>query len=318
MKTKRGYASPMKPLVAILAAVVLAAGCRKETPVDAPSTAAANAATTTAAPAFDANAHRAEVTEWQTRRAERLRAEDGWLTLVGLHWLKEGPNDVTLANGTKVKLAVQGGKATLAARAPMTIEGKPAEGPTPLLDDNDEHGPTFVQMGSVRFNVIERGPRLALRVKDANAETRTHFRGLEYYPIDAKWRVEARFEPYSPVKKIPITDITGRTEDSDAPGALVFTLDGQEYRLDPILEQGSDELFIIFRDATSKDATYPAGRYLYAKKPGPDGKVIVDFNRAYNPPCAFTPFATCPLPPLQNRLPIRVEAGEKKYAGGHA
>lgn len=318
----------MKPLVAILAAIVLAGGCRQEKPIDTSATAATTTttATTTAAPAFDPNVnrafdpnvHRAEVTEWQTKRAQRLQAEDGWLALVGLHWLKDGSNDVKLASGKTVKLALQGGKATLAARPPMTIDGKAIEGATPLLDDNDENGPTFVQMGSVRFNVIERGPRFALRVKDANAETRTHFKGLEYYPIDSKWRVEARFEPYSPVKKIPITDVTGLTADSDAPGALVFTLEGQEYRLDPILEEGSDELFIIFRDATSKDTTYPAGRYLYAKKAGADGKVIVDFNRAYNPPCAFTPFATCPLPPLQNRLPIRVEAGEKKYAGGHA
>jgi uncharacterized protein (DUF1684 family) len=308
----------MKPLVAILAAIVLVAGCRQEKPIDTSASTATTATTATAAPAFDPNAHRAEVTEWQTKRAKRLQAEDGWLALVGLHWLKDGANNVKLANGKTVKLVLQSGKATLAARSPMAIDGKPIEGATPLLDDNDENGPTFVQMGSVRFNVIERGPRFALRVKDANAETRTHFRGLEYYPIDSKWRVEARFEPYSPVKKIPITDITGLTADSDAPGALVFTLDGQEYRLDPILEEGSDELFIIFRDATSKDATYPAGRYLYAKKAGADGKVIVDFNRAYNPPCAFTPFATCPLPPLQNRLPIRVEAGEKKYAGGHA
>jgi len=186
----------------------------------------------------------------------------------------------------------------------------------PLLADADENGPTIVQMGSVRFNVIKRGDRYGLRVKDAEAETRTHFKGLEYYPIDPKWHVEARFEAYHPPKKIPITDVTGMTSDSISPGAIVFDLDGEEYRIDPILEEGSTDYFIIFRDATSKDTTYPAGRYLYAAPPK-DGKMIVDFNKAYNPPCAFTPFATCPLPPLQNRLPFRIEAGEKKYAGGH-
>src|SRR6185436_17361619 len=168
-----------------------------------------------------------------------------------------------------------------------------------LRNDADEQGPTIVKMGSVRFNVIQRGDRLALRVKDAESQTRTHFVGLEYYPIDPKWRVEAKLEMAHPPKKIPITDITGMTSDSISPGPLVFEVDGQEYRIDPILEEGSDELFLIFRDGTSKDTTYPAGRYLYAKKPGPDGKVIVDFNKAYNPPCAFTPYATCPLPPLQ-------------------
>ena len=108
--------------------------------------------------------------------------------------------------------------------------------------------------------------------------------------------------------------VTGMTSDNISPGAIVFDVDGKEYRVDPILEEGSTDYFIIFRDATSKDTTYPAGRYLYAAPPK-DGKMIVDFNKAYNPPCAFTPFATCPLPPLQNRLPFRIEAGEKKYAG---
>jgi uncharacterized protein (DUF1684 family) len=170
----------------------------------------------------------------------------------------------------------------------------------------------------VRFNVIKRGDRFGLRVKDSQARTRLEFQGLDYFPIDARWRVNARLEPYNPPKRIPITDVTGMTSESISPGALVFTIDGKEYRLDPVLEEGSDELFIIFKDETSKHDTYPAGRYLYAKKPGPDGKTVVDFNRAYNPPCTFTPFATCPLPPLQNRLPLRIEAGEKRYEGPHA
>jgi uncharacterized protein (DUF1684 family) len=173
-------------------------------------------------------------------------------------------------------------------------------------------------MGTVRFQVIKRGERYGLRVKDANAQTRTHFLGLDYYPTDPKWRFEARFEPYKPAKKIPITDVTGMTSDNISPGALVFMMDGKEVRIDPVLEEGSDELFIIFKDATSRDETYQAGRYMYAPMPGPDGKTIVDFNKAYNPPCSFTSFATCPLPPPQNRLTVRVEAGEKRYAGGHA
>ncbi len=291
----------MKPFAAISLAVVLLAGCRTEEKK------------------VDVNTHRKEITEWQTRRAQRLQAEDGWLSLVALDWLKEGENEIRIPNMPQSpgKLILRGGAATLEPAVPLTIDGKPVTAPTPLLDDSQEKGPTVVQVGTARFQVIKRGPRYGLRIKDSNAETRTHFQGLEYFPIDPKWRVEARLEPYDPVKKIPIDDVTGMKSDSDSPGALVFTIDGKEYRLDPILEEGSDELFIIFRDATSRDATYEAGRYLYAKKPGPDGKVIVDFNKAYNPPCTFTPFATCPLPPLQNRLPIRIEAGEKRYAGGH-
>jgi len=267
---------------------------------------------------IDTAAHAAEIQRWQKTRAERLTKEDGWLTLIGLHWLKDGENTVTLtkAGAPPVKVTRNGAQTILHPDPSMTIDGKPIAGEVPLLADADEKGPTIVQMGSVRFNVIKRGERYGLRVKDAEAETRTHFKGLEYYPIDSRWRVEARFEAYHPPKKIPITDVTGMTSDSISPGAIVFDVDGKEYRIDPILEEGSTDYFIIFRDATSKETTYPAGRYLYAAPPK-DGKMIVDFNKAYNPPCAFTPFATCPLPPLQNRLPFRLEAGEKKYAGGH-
>jgi uncharacterized protein (DUF1684 family) len=279
-------------------------------------------ATTSAAPppAPAAPAHETQIRQWQTSRAERLKREDGWLSLIGLHWLKQGQNSVQLAKKgmAPLKLDLHDGKVTLHAAEPMTIDGKPARGAVALAADTSEQGPTIVQMGPVRFNVIKRGERYGVRVKDAEAETRTHFQGLAYFPIDPKWRVEARLEPYNPPKKIAITDVTGMTSDNPVPGALVFTVDGKKHRLDPILEEGSPDLFIIFKDETSRDSTYPAGRYLYASPPGPDGKVIVDFNKEYNPPCAFTPFATCPLPPVQNRLPVRVEAGEKKYAGGHA
>jgi uncharacterized protein len=260
-------------------------------------------------------AHVKEVNEWRTRRTERLEAEDGWLTLIGLHWLAPGQNPLVIREKTVGTVTLQDGKVTLTPAEPMTIGGKPVAGPTPLVEDVAENGPTIVQMGSVRFNVIKRGDRYAMRVKDANAETRTHFKGIEMYPLDPKWRVEARIEPYNPPKKIPITDITGMTADQTSSGALVFTVDGKEYRLDPIDEE--DQFFVIFRDGTSKDTTYPAGRYLYAAKPKSGNKVILDFNKAYNPPCAFTPYATCPLPPLQNRLPVRVEAGEKNYKGAH-
>jgi uncharacterized protein (DUF1684 family) len=302
----------MKALTAISLAFLLVTSCRKEPvqePVKEPATAAVTEAKT------ETMTPEAEVKDWQKKRAERLQAEDGWLSLVGLDWMNEGENVFKVP---PAKIVLKNGSATLESpKVPMTIDGKPVTGAVTLLDDSQANGPTVVQAGTVRFQVIKRGPRYALRVKDSQAKTRTEFKGLEYFPIDPKWRVEAKLVPYNPVKKIPIIDITGRTEDSDSPGALVFTVDGKEYRLDPILEAGEDDLFIIFRDATSKDATYPAGRYLYAKKPGADGKVIIDFNKAYNPPCSFTPYATCPLPPLQNRLPFRIEAGEKKYAGGH-
>jgi uncharacterized protein (DUF1684 family) len=305
MKTTGAYASCMKAFTALFVSVMLVSGCR-EKPMETPSAEVA--------------AHRAHITQWQQKRAERLKAEDGWLSLIGLFWLNEGDNVISLpsAGSPTIKLVRRGDAVALEPTAAMTIDGKPVTTPVELRNDAHKEGATVVQMGTVRFQVIKRGERYGLRVKDAQAPTRTHFQGLDYFPTESKWRVEARFEPYKPEKKIPITDVTGMTSDNISPGALVFTVDGKEYRLDPVLEEGSDELFIIFKDATSRDDTYQPGRYLYAPVPGPDGKTVIDFNKAYNPPCAFTPFATCPLPPLQNRLPIRVEAGEKRYSGGHA
>jgi uncharacterized protein (DUF1684 family) len=309
MKTTHAYASRMKALTVFSLTVLLVAGCR-EKPMEK----------AVKKPQIDVEAHRAEIAQWQERRATRLKAEDGWLSLIGLFWLNEGSNVISIpsAGSPTVKLARRDGTVTLEPGTGMTTDGKPINVPLILRNDAEENGPTVVQMGSVRFQVIKRGEKYGLRVKDANAQTRTHFQGLDYYPTEPKWRVEARYEPYQPEKKIPITDVTGLTADNISPGALVFTVDGKEYRIDPVLEDESDELFIIFKDATSRDDTYQAGRYVYVAKPGPDGKTVIDFNKAYNPPCAFTPFATCPLPPPQNRLAMRIEAGEKRYAGGHA
>jgi uncharacterized protein (DUF1684 family) len=281
---------------------------------------------TTATPAPAPPDHAQQVEEWKKNRDTRLRAEDGWLTLVGLHWLREGDNTFGSAKTNNVVmtakapasmgvLALQGGKVTLkpARAASLMIDGKRVAAPVELKADTDEGGPTSVKSGSLLFYVIKRGERYGIRVKDPENEARTNFKGMDYYPVDPKWRFEARFEPYTPVKQIPITDITGMTSQNPSPGALVFEVEGKTVRLDPILE-GEDNLFIIFKDDTARDTTYPAGRYLYSKMPGPDGKVVVDFNKAYNPPCVFTDFATCPLPPRQNDLPVRIEAGEKRYA----
>jgi hypothetical protein len=295
----------MKPFVAIAVVLALfAAACREE-PMESE--------------VADGGAHRKDVEQWQENRATKLKGEDNWLSLIGLFWLNDGNNVITLPkkDTPPIRLVRAGEIVTLEAASTMTIEGKPIGGPVTLQNDAAQNGPTIVQMGTVRFNVIKRGDRLGLRVKDSEAETRTNFQGLDYYPIDPKYRVEARFEAYHPPKQIPIDDVTGMRSVNISPGKLTFTLEGKEYSIDPVLETGSDELFIIFRDATSRDETYQAGRYLYAPMPK-DGKTFIDFNKAYNPPCAFTPFATCPLPPPQNRLPVRIEAGEKRYAGAHA
>jgi uncharacterized protein (DUF1684 family) len=255
------------------------------------------------------DAYTQQILKWRETRRASLTKEDGWLSLVGLEWLNPGENGIKLPTHppTTAHFRLAAGKVALVA------DGKSID----LLDDTDPQGPTVIQNGSFRYNVIKRNDKFAIRMKDGEAETRTHFKGLDYFPVSPQWRIEARFEPFNPPRKVAITNVLGMTSDETAPGELVFDVEGKTYRLMPILEQGEKDYFIIFKDATSGKETYGAARYLYASPPGADGKTIVDFNKAYNPPCAFTHFATCPLPPPQNRLPFRIEAGEKKYAGGH-
>lgn len=261
-----------------------------------------------------------EIAQYRETRVKNLTRAEGWLSVVALVPLQEGTNDVTLpANPPKhATIRLQQGRVTLDPDAAFTVDGKPVTAPVELHNDTEETPYTKVYHGQVLFYIHKVGDNYGVRVKDPDSERRKDFKGIETFPTDPKWRVEARFEPYNPPKHIPMPNVSGITTDEVSPGALVFTLDGKEYRIDPILEQGESDYFIILKDATAGHETYGAARYLYAKPPGADGKTVVDFNKLYNPPCAFTPYATCPLPPPQNRLPIRVEAGEKKYAGPHA
>jgi uncharacterized protein (DUF1684 family) len=257
-----------------------------------------------------------DVQQWRDQRRARLTSEDGWLALVGLYWLHEGVNDITLPvhPPATARFVLQNGRVTLPPNPQLGVQS-----PMVLRDDTDPSGPTIVRAGTLNFQAIKRadvkGDRFGIRVKDSENEARKNFKGLDYFPVNPAFRVQAHFELYQPAKKIPITNVLGMTSDETSPGALVFTLGGKSWRIDPILEQGEKDLFIIFKDATSGKETYGAARYMYAHPPDANGNTVVDFNKAYNPPCVFTPYATCPLPPPQNRLPIRIEAGEKKYAG---
>jgi uncharacterized protein (DUF1684 family) len=301
----------MRQSAAALLCLAIAAGCSPAAPPP---------------PAPPDPQHVKEVEEWRAKRDARLRAEDGWLTLVGLAWLKEGPNGFGSAPDSAVvlpasaaphagTLVVAGETVTLQPEpgAGVQVDGKDATTAV-LVSDKDGAEPTVVHVGSVSFYVIVREGKLAVRVKDSASPVLKGFTGMEYFPIDPKWRVTARFEPYSPEKTIPVPNVFGRLEDSKSPGALVFEVDGKSYRLDPVWEEGTTDLFIIFGDQTNGHETYGAGRFLYAHPAGPDGTTVVDFNKSYNPPCVFTPYATCPLPPPQNKLAVRVLAGEKRYA----
>jgi len=274
-----------------------------------------------------AGSYESQIEAWRAQRVERLKAPNGWLSLIGLHWLKEGKNTVGADKGNDIVLAagpaklgtitLTKGKATidLVTGTGATVDGK-GQKTAVLLDDTSEK-PTTVAFGSASFYVIDRNGKKGLRVKDSNAQTRTHFVGIDYYPIDPKWRVEAKWVEYKPPHTLEIPNVLGQIDKMPVPGKAVFERDGKKYELLPVLEEpDAKEVWFIFADKTSAKETYGGGRFLYADMPK-DGKVIIDFNKAYNPPCAFTPHATCPLAPPENRLAIPVTAGEKKYRGGH-
>ncbi len=279
---------------------------------------------------LDLNAYRQEIELWQQQRRVRITSEDGWLTLCGLFWLKEGENKfgadssnaVVLPKGKAPGMAgsirLDHGKLRLEARLKARVKYKDSV-VTNMAIKSDEAGvaePTILNLGTLSFYVIKRGDQYGVRVKDKENPARLNSKGLEYFPVEPKWRVEAKFEPYVPAKILKIASVVGTVEDDSCPGAIVFDVDGTTMRLDAVTETGStDQLFIMFSDETSGKETYGMGRQLYCGLPDHDGKVILDFNEAYNWPCAFTEFATCPIPPRQNHLPVRVEAGEKMYAG---
>jgi len=277
----------------------------------------------TASPATD-SAVEAETAAWHAQRKERLTAEDGWLTLTGLVWLPEGKSSAGSDAQMKVKLPASA-PAFVGTfdRTGGEVTFTPAPGVTPLLRGQpfpggrvvtDEKGPPDVlRLGPVQWMVIRRGQRFGVRIKDAEAPARKQFKDIPRFPGLARWRVEATLVA-QPVQ-LEVPNVVGTRDVMESPGVLVFTLDGKEHRLRPVLEKGEDSLFVIFGDPTNRDTTYGAGRFLYAAKPVA-GKTVLDFNRAYNPPCAFSAYATCPVPPAENKLKVRIEAGEKRY-GSH-
>jgi uncharacterized protein (DUF1684 family) len=278
---------------------------------------------------IDPAAHRAEIEGWQKTRDMRLRADGGWLTVAGLFWLKPGvnrfgtaaTNDIVLPPGSTAAsagvFAVDGARVTveLAPAVGATLVGKPVT-KTPLRSDAGGAEPDVLALGALTMQVIERDGRLAIRLKDLHSKLRRDFKGLRYYPTQLSYRVVARFVPHAKPASLALPNMLGFSETVPSPGYAEFQIAGKTFRLDPVIETPGDTvLFFVFRDQTAGKTTYGAGRFLYADAPK-DGRIVLDFNKAYTPPCGFTPYATCPLPPPQNKLRVAIEAGEL-YDGVH-
>jgi len=254
------------------------------------------------------------VEAWQKHRVDGLHKPDSWLTLVGLFWLKPGPN--TIGTGEKNDFVLPKGSAP-EKLGTFQLDGNKvtyiAADKTRTAIDYGEADPTVVRTGTVSLTVIKRKDKLGIRAKDSESPVLRKFKGSTFFPINPELHFDARLLPDE--KKIPILNVLGQTEMETSPGVVQFIYKGEKYKLRPIYE--GKTLYFLFKDPTNKTDTYQAGRMLNTPLPV-NGRVDLDFNRSYNPPCTYTPYATCPLPPKENSLPFPVTAGEKRYGNGHA
>jgi uncharacterized protein (DUF1684 family) len=265
-----------------------------------------------AAIAADSGTYQREIAKFRAERETKLKADDGWLTVVGLHWLHEGVN--TVGSDPKSDAPLPGSVPSRVGTIALTkgkVHFKPAGGvqlkemdlKTDVTSEYDR-----LTLGRVKFFVIEREDRFGVRVKDNDSEARRKFAGLRWYPIDPAWKIKAKFTPAS--HDVLFDTEVGVKEKDQSPGYVTFTRGGKQYKMEPVTED--DHLWFVFRDQTSGKTTYAASRFLYVPMPK-DGFVEIDFNKAENPPCVFTDYATCPLPTPQNRLQLAVTAGEQMY-----
>lgn len=294
----------MKQLLILYFALILILACKKEEPLADPS-------------------YVEEINKWHQKRIERLKAEDGWLNLVGRTWLKLGENKfgsakdndviiesdkvppymgVFIFKDSIVIMKVNDGVEVL-------LNGKPVK-EIKMIDDQKPNMTVF-QYSTIRWNLIIRDTLYGIRFRDLESPLVKNFPGIERFPVNERWKLTAKFQPYIPPKEIIVPNFLGQMNKELSLGAVVFKVGEKIYKIDA-LEEG-ERLFLIFADRTSGEETYGGGRFLYVDKPDSNGNIILDFNKAYNPPCVFTKFATCPLPPKQNYLNLKIEAGEKNF-----
>lgn len=315
----------MRSTLSFLICAIALAGCGSGPSPEAPAAEAEPANTAHADAAW-----LADLQAFRSAREERLRSPESWFGLVGLHWLAEGEQGVGSGEQAQVRLAVGpaelgtirpepgtlGARLSLAAGVQLRLDGEPVTADALSLRSDKAEQPSRLEFEGGSLGLIERGGRFALRVRSPQSPALQAYAGLAWFEPAAQYRVEARFEPHPPGQTIPIVNILGQIEDTPNPGRVSFALDGQPYSLEA-LGDPDDALFLIFADRSNARESYGGGRFLYTG-PVQDGSVELDFNRAINPPCAYTEFSTCPLPPPENRLPLPLRAGEARYVAGHA
>ena len=264
-----------------------------------------------------------QVDVWHQTRLEELSREDGWLNLAGLLWLEPGMN--SFGSDTTNNLVFPAGKISGQAGyfvftdgsvkiltrpgAAITYQGNPVK--EMVVFHPDSMNTPWLASGSLRWNIIKREDKIGIRLRDLESNLQLNFPGIERYPVDPDYRVETKLVPSDTLKTIPVATIIGQTLMEPVLGILSFEIKGKKHSL--LAMDNGEKIFLMFADSTSGNETNGGGRYLYVKKPGPDGKVIIDFNEAINPPCAFTDFATCPLPPKENYMQLNLRAGEKMF-----
>lgn len=265
--------------------------------------------------------YKKEIDKAHARREASLKSENGWLNVSGLFWLKEGSNRVGATRGFEIRfpdgkslpelgeLHLKDGVVTfISDKTEVLVNGKPVNSSVSVFD-GDNKAPVM-QYGSLRWFIIKRGELYAVRLRDLENEAIANFKGIERYPVNKEWRLKAKFSPPLKPRKITVWDITGSKTEQPLAGEATFKWKGAVYRLQAT---GTEKLFFVFGDLTNRHETYGGGRFLYADGPDSEGNIILDFNKALNPPCAFTDFATCPTPSKENILSLSVTAGEKKY-----
>lgn len=268
-------------------------------------------------------AYEAEINAWHARRIEDVKAPNGWINLIGLHWLNPGinsfgrgeTNDIVFTHHSFPENAghffLRDNTVSMEVKPGVRILADGVSVSSAVIFHPDSAKTIQLEFGSLRWNIIKRDTRFGVRLRDLESEAVKTFAGVNRFPVDPQWKLPAQFVRADSLHTISVTNILGQTTEQTSPGTLVFEWAGKEYRLDAL--DGKDEFFIVFADASTGKETYGGGRFIYVKKPGADGATVIDFNKAYNPPCVFSPYATCPLPPQQNVLPIRITAGELNY-----